>query len=352
MSKRTPEQTFSRRGLLKAGAGATAAVAATSGTALAQDAPYDGYLDGVSNFDGRTADFTGEDSVTVDVGAGNGLLFGPAAVNVDVGTTVTWEWTGQGGAHNVVAEDETFDSGSTMNSGTYEYTFEEAGVYQYYCNPHKGAGMRGVIAVGDTAEGDLVDPSELGDGGDSGDGSDDGSGESGDGETSYDFGGYLDGANLYDGPGSVEDLRGQSSVTVEVGAGSGFAFSPAAIHVDPGTTVTWEWTGQGGAHNVVANDETFDSGSTQQSGTFEYTFEEDATHTYYCVPHEGAGMKGAVVVGSGGSGGGGAASSAPETAANDLALQTLAAMLVIGLLSPIIFLLFVRRKMQGPPRPE
>jgi halocyanin-like protein len=346
MSKRTPEQTFSRRGLLKAGAGATAAVAATSGTALAQDAPYGGYLDGVSNFNGKTADLTGQDSATIDVGAGNGLLFGPAAVNIDVGTTITWEWTGQGGNHNVVAEDETFNSGSTMNSGTYEFTFEEAGVYQYYCNPHKGAGMRGVVAVGDTAEGDVVPPSELGGGGSDGDGDGGGSG----GDTSYDFGGYLDGANLYEG--SVEDLRGQSSVTVDVGAGSGFAFGPPAIHVDPGTTVTWEWTGNGGAHNVVANGGAFDSGSTQQSGTFEYTFEEDATHTYYCVPHEGAGMKGAVVVGTGGSGGGGAANSQPETAANDLALQTLAAMLVLGLLSPIIFLLFVRRKMQGPPRPE
>jgi halocyanin-like protein len=346
MSKRTPEQTFSRRGLLKTGAGATAAVAATSTSALAQDTTYGGYLDGVSNYNGKTADLTGQDSVTVDVGVGNGFLFGPAAINVDTGTTVTWEWTGQGGAHNVVAEDETFNSGSTMSSGTYGYTFEEAGVYQYYCSPHKGVGMKGVVAVGDTAEGEVVPPSELGGGGDSG-GDDSSDGMSGD--TSYEFGGYLDGANNFDG--AVEDMRGQSSVTVEVGAGSGFAFAPAAIHVDKGTTVTWEWTGQGGAHNVVANDGTFDSGSAAGSGPFEYTVEEDATHTYYCVPHEGAGMKGAVVVGSGGSGGG-AANSAPETAANDLALQTLAAMLILGLLSPIVFLLFVRRKMGGPPRPE
>ena len=348
MSKRTPEQTFSRRGLLKTGAGATAAVAATSGTALAQDAPYGGYLDGVSNYNGNTADFTGQDSVTVKVGAGNGFLFGPAAINVDTGTTVTWEWTGKGGNHNVVAEDETFTSGSTMSSGTYNYTFEEAGVYKYYCNPHKGAGMRGVVAVGDNVDGDLVDPSELGGGSDSG--GDDGGSDGG--SATYDFGGYLDGANLYEGPDSVEDLRGQSSVTVEVGAGNGFAFSPAAIHIDPGTTVTWEWTGQGGAHNVVANDGTFDSGSAAPSGPFEYTFESDATYTYYCNPHEGAGMKGAVVVGSGGSGGGGAANSQPKTAANDLALGTLAAMLILGLLSPIVFLLFVRRKMNGPPRPE
>ena len=350
MSKRTPEQTFSRRGLLKTGIGATAAVAATSGSAQAQDAPYDGYLGDANAFDGKTADLTGQDSVSVDVGAGEGFAFAPAAINIDPGTTVTWEWTGQGGVHNVLAEDGTFDSGSTMNSGSFEHTFEEAGVYTYYCTPHKALGMKGVVAVGDTAEGDVVPPSELG-GSDGEGGGNDGGSSDGSESAAYDFGGYLEGANLYEGTDSVEDMRGQDSLTVEVGAGQGFAFDPAAVHVDPGTTVTWEWTGEGGAHNVIANDGTFDSGQTQTSGSFEYTFESDATHTYYCEPHEAAGMKGAVVVGTGGSGGG-AADSEPATAANDLALQTLAAMLIIGLLSPIVFLLFVRRKMQGPPRPE
>ncbi len=344
MSKRTPEQTFSRRGLLKAGTGAAVTLAATSGTALAQDGNYGGYLEGAMNYDGRTADYTGEDSVTVNVGAGSGLAFGPAAINVDPGTEVTWEWTGQGGAHNVVAEDESFRSGSTVSEEgtTFSHTFESEGVFQYYCNPHKASGMKGVVAVGDTAEGEVVAPSELGGGEDDG-------GSDGGGSSEYDFDGYLDDAMNYDG--TVEDLRGEASVTVDVGAGdTGLAFGPAAIHIDPGTTVTWEWTGQGGAHNVIANTGAFDSGETQTSGTYEYTFEEDGTHTYYCNPHEGAGMKGAIVVGEGGSVGG--EDSGPTTAANDLALQTLAAMLVLGLLSPIVFLLFVRRKMQGEPRSE
>ncbi|MEF8786158.1 MAG: halocyanin domain-containing protein [Haloarculaceae archaeon] len=345
MSKRTPQQTYSRRTLLKAGTGAAVTLAATSGTALAQDGNYGGYLEGAMNYDGRTADYTGEDSVTVDVGAGDtNLAFGPAAINVDPGTEVTWEWTGKGGAHNVVAEDESFTSGDPVGDEgtTFSYTFEEEGVYQYYCNPHKASGMRGVVAVGDTAEGDVVAPDELQSEGDDG-------GETGGGSTDYDFDGYLEDAMNYDG--TVEDLRGEDSVTVDVGAGdTGLAFGPAAIHIDPGTTVTWEWTGEGGAHNVVANTGAFESGEPQTSGTYEYTFEEDGTHTYYCRPHEGAGMKGAVVVGEGGDVGGD--DSGATTAANDLALQTLAAMLVLGLLSPIIFLLFVRRKMQGAPRPE
>ncbi|MHB9285603.1 halocyanin domain-containing protein [Halobacteriales archaeon Cl-PHB] len=123
-----------------------------------------------------------------------------------------------------------------------------------------------------------------------------------------DFGGYLDDANLYEG--SVQDLRGEDP-TVSVGAGEGFAFDPPAIHVDNGATVTWEWTGQGGSHNVVHEDGDFESELKQESGaTFEHTFEEDGIYTYYCQPHKAMGMKGAVVVGTdyataGGGGGGG-----------------------------------------------
>jgi len=129
-----------------------------------------------------------------------------------------------------------------------------------------------------------------------------------------DLGGYLDDANTYGG--SVTDKTGQSTVTVQVGAGDGFAFSPAGVHVDNGATVEWEWTGEGGAHNVVSDgDGPLDSGTAVGgSGVkYEHTFEEDGIYKYYCSPHEGQGMLGAVVVGtdyptiepeSGGGGGG------------------------------------------------
>jgi len=109
---------------------------------------------------------------------------------------------------------------------------------------------------------------------------------------------YLSDANGYDG--SAEDLTGESEVTVEVGTGSnGFAFSPAAIRVDTGTTVVWEWTGNGGGHNVVAEDETFSSGDeyvSEAGHTYEYTFEDSGNFNYYCTPHQSAGMLAAVIV--------------------------------------------------------
>ncbi|PSP66361.1 halocyanin [Halobacteriales archaeon QS_1_69_70] len=115
------------------------------------------------------------------------------------------------------------------------------------------------------------------------------------------FGSYLDDANLYSEDGIV-DARDQDSVTVDVGAGGdGYAFDPPAVWITPGMTVTWEWTGEGGEHNVIANDGPagLDSGSPQGSGTYEYEFtEEDAgITTYFCSPHEDLGMKGGVAVG-------------------------------------------------------
>jgi len=140
--------------------------------------------------------------------------------------------------------------------------------------------------------------------------------ESGGGEAGPpDFSGYLDGVGNFDG--SVTDARGQDTATVEVGVeanGGAFGFGPAAIHVDNGATVQWEWTGEGGGHNIISNDDgPLDSDTYTESGVnYEQTFEEDGIYNYYCGPHQGQGMKGSIVVGtdyptqsSGGGAGGG-----------------------------------------------
>lgn len=114
-----------------------------------EDAPdYDGWFDGVDNFSG-TVDGQGENEVIVRVGTGSqGMAFDLPAVMVSPGTTLIWEWTGDGGTHNVVAESGEFESEYSNSSGyTYEYTFEDSGVFKYVCEPHRSAGMKGAIVV-------------------------------------------------------------------------------------------------------------------------------------------------------------------------------------------------------------
>jgi len=157
-----------RRDLMRAGLGAAAATGATAAATPAVAQAYDGWMDGVSNYEG-TLDYTGREAVTVAVGAGeNGVLFDPPAILVDPGTTVTWEWTGEGGQHNVVHQPEGEDGDPAFESelmeeagATFERTLEEETAFRYYCDPHRAAGMKAVVAVGST-EDELVDPDPSG----------------------------------------------------------------------------------------------------------------------------------------------------------------------------------------------
>lgn len=108
---------------------------------------------------------------------------------------------------------------------------------------------------------------------------------------------FVTGANAYE---STDDQRGSGEATVQVGAGDdGLAFDSPAIWVDTGTTVVWEWTGEGGSHNVSSTgDLDFQSETVGESGfTFEFTFEESGIFEYECVPHTSQGMHGGVAVG-------------------------------------------------------
>jgi len=161
----------SRRAFLRTATGAATATAAT-GVAAAQEEgnesggdseggsggggppDFGSWFGNVGNFNDETTDATGQDSATVEVGveANDGAFgFGPPAIHVDNGGTVQFEWTGEGGAHNVVSDgDGPLDSGSAVDTSgvEYEHTFEEDGIYKYYCAPHEGLGMKGAIVVG------------------------------------------------------------------------------------------------------------------------------------------------------------------------------------------------------------
>ncbi|RLM70453.1 halocyanin domain-containing protein [Halorubrum sp. Atlit-26R] len=149
----------SRRAFMRTAGGAAAAAGAataTAGTAAAQEVEPD-WPSAANGNVGSYTDARGQDSVTISVGAGDqGLAFDPTLVWVDEGTTITWEWTGAGGAHNVQTVDgggpASLDSGDPVGEegATYEYetSGEDAGITHYHCVPHTAVGMHGGLAVG------------------------------------------------------------------------------------------------------------------------------------------------------------------------------------------------------------
>ncbi len=164
----------SLRGFMRAATGAAAggaAVAGVSGTAAAQEEEPDwGSWFGGTNV-GSYEDGRGSDEVTVSVGEGSdGLAFDATGIWVDPGTTIVFEWTGEGGAHNVVGEDGPasggLDSGDPVDEEGYTYEFEATeeheGITHYICEPHEALGMMGGIAVGE------VETVETGGGGGNG----------------------------------------------------------------------------------------------------------------------------------------------------------------------------------------
>ncbi|MFB6252021.1 MAG: halocyanin domain-containing protein [Halobellus sp.] len=173
---------------------------------------------------------------------------------------------------------------------------------------------------------------------------------------------WLSNTSNHDG---IVDQTGQSSVTVEVGVeanGGAFGFGPAAIRVSPDTTVTWEWTGNGGSHDVVDTEGDFESDLTDSAGhTFDHAFSEPGTYTYSCTPHETLGMKGAAVVASGsaveGGNSGGAGSGSEQLAApfgnpanRNLGGYLLASVFGLALASPGLFGAFLW--LTGDDEPE
>lgn len=75
-----------------------------------------------------------------------------------------------------------------------------------------------------------------------------------------------------------------------------FAFSPAAVTVNVGESVTWTNNQAGVAHTVTSDTGAFDSGAISGGGTFQQTFATAGTFTYHCSIHPS--MQGSVIVSS------------------------------------------------------
>ncbi|HEX8002403.1 MAG TPA: plastocyanin/azurin family copper-binding protein [Mycobacteriales bacterium] len=84
-----------------------------------------------------------------------------------------------------------------------------------------------------------------------------------------------------------------------VQATGGNVFTPAAVTIDPGDTVTWQYAG-GFGHTVTSTSGGWskDTSLGPPAATFQtsYLFDQPGTYTYVCKTHESVGMKGTVTV--------------------------------------------------------
>ena len=81
--------------------------------------------------------------------SGGNLVFNPSELTVNSGDTVTFV-NGDLPPHNVVFlehEELSHPDLAFMSGEQFPVTFDKAGDYEFQCEPHAGAGMKGVIHV-------------------------------------------------------------------------------------------------------------------------------------------------------------------------------------------------------------
>lgn len=74
--------------------------------------------------------------------------FTPGALQVPVGATVTWDWTGSTARHSVKGtfDGQPVESPTLSGTGVYLFAFQKAGKFEYECGVH-GAAMKGVVTI-------------------------------------------------------------------------------------------------------------------------------------------------------------------------------------------------------------
>ena len=89
-------------------------------------------------------------TVEVKLGTDSGMLaFEPSTVNIKSGDTVKFI-NNKLAPHNAVFDGHTELSHTDLAFApgeSWETTFDQAGSFEYYCEPHRGAGMVGKVIV-------------------------------------------------------------------------------------------------------------------------------------------------------------------------------------------------------------
>ena len=85
----------------------------------------------------------------ITMGSGGNLIFEPNEITIKAGESITFV-NGDLPPHNMVVNGHpelSHSDLSFMGGESFEVTFPESGEYEFQCEPHAGAGMKGVIHV-------------------------------------------------------------------------------------------------------------------------------------------------------------------------------------------------------------
>lgn len=201
--------------------------------------------------------------------------YSPASISVATGDTVVWT-NADKDPHTVTDRSGGFDSGTFNPGASYRRTFTSPGTFTYFCDLHPS--MVGSVTVSNPSPGGTLPPPPPP-------------------PPAPTAPAPAPGADPAAAPGTASPSAG-------VGAGPGavrmfdFGFSPAALTVSLGSTVTWT-NGGLARHTVVADGGSFRSPDVRSGQTFSQTFSTPGTYTYICDIHPE--MKGTITVnGAGG----------------------------------------------------
>ena len=89
---------------------------------------------------------------------GQKMVYSMDVAKIEVGDTITWVPTSKGHNVEIVAAPEGFDiPKKSKNNKEVSIEFTVPGIYYYWCTPHKGMGMIGLVVVdGDTSNKDAI----------------------------------------------------------------------------------------------------------------------------------------------------------------------------------------------------
>jgi plastocyanin len=72
-------------------------------------------------------------------------FFDPQEITILTGDVINWDWVS--GVHDTTSDDGLWQSDTTFPPFDFQYEFDTAGDYYYYCSVHGGPGFNGMAGI-------------------------------------------------------------------------------------------------------------------------------------------------------------------------------------------------------------